>query len=68
MPCLIGFVNRTQQIDDLETAPVGENRLLISVAAAGAAAIVDRQHDIAVCGQELAIEAERVLVLRFGPP
>ena len=43
------------------------DRLLPRVAAAGAAAIVDRQHDVAVGGEELAIERERVLILSVRP-
>ena len=57
------FVNRTKQIHDFEVAPVGVDGLLIRIATTRAASVVDRQHDIAVRRQQLAIEAERVLVL-----
>ena len=57
------FIHRAEQIDDFEIAPVAVDRLLERVAAARAAAIVDRQHDVAIGGEELAIERERVLIL-----
>ena len=63
MPCLHRFVDGAEQVDHFEVAPVAVDRLLKRVAAAGAAAIVDREHDVAVGGEELAIERERVLVL-----
>ena len=56
MPCFTASSTAPMQIHDFEIAPVGVNRLLPGIAAAGAAAIVDRQHDVAVRREELAIE------------
>ena len=60
-----GFVNRTEQIHYLEVAPVGVNGFLIRVSTTRAASVIDRQHDVPLRRQQLAIEAERMLVLRI---
>ena len=62
-----GLVHRAEQVHDLLVAPVGVDRLLVGAPAAGAAAVVHREHDVAVGGEELAVEAERVLVLAVRP-
>src|SRR6185369_13215194 len=51
------------QVDDFEVAPVRGDRGLILLAAAGAAAIVHVHDDVAVGGEELPLEVERVGVL-----
>ena len=63
MPCVTASSTRAEQVDDFEVAPVAVDRLLRSVAASGAAAIVDVQHHVAIRREELAIEVERVLIL-----
>ena len=60
------MVHRAEQVDDFLAAPVREDRLLERAAAAVAAAVVHRDDDVAVGGEELALEAERVLVLAVG--
>ena len=62
-PIFCDVVHRAEQVDDFLVAPVGEDRLLVRAAAAVAAAIVHRDDDVAVGGEQLALEAERVLVL-----
>ena len=57
-------IDRGQEVLHFLVPPVGVNRLLVFRAPAGAAAIVHRQDDVAVRRKELALEAERVLVLR----
>ena len=60
---LLDVIHRAQQIDDFLVAPVGEDRLLVGAAAPVAAAVVHGDDDVAVGGEELALEVERVLVL-----
>ena len=60
---LLEGVHRAEQVHHFLVAPVGEDRLLEGVAAAVAAAIVHREHDVAVRGEQLALEVEGVLVL-----
>ena len=62
-PIVYDVVHRAEQIDDLLVAPVGEDRLLVGAAAAVAAAVVDGDDHVAVGREQLALEAERVLVL-----
>ena len=57
------LVDGAEQIHHFLVAPVGEDRLLIRRAAAVRAAIVHRQHGVAIRGEELAIEAEAIAVL-----
>ncbi len=59
-------VHAGQQIDDLEVAPVGVDRLLVLRAAPRAAAIVHLQHGEAVGGEDLADVVEAVVVLPVG--
>src|SRR3546814_9343358 len=42
------FVHRTMQVGHFEIAPVAEDRFLIRIASAGAASIVDGEHDVAI--------------------
>ena len=63
MPMLLDVIHGAEQIDDFLVAPVGEDRLLVGAAAAVAAAVVDGDDDVAVGGEQLALEVERVLVL-----
>ena len=63
MPDATDVVHAGEQIDDFLVAPVGEDRLLVRLAAAVAAAIVHVEHRVAVRGEQLALEAERMLVL-----
>src|SRR3989441_6706264 len=51
------------QVLDFVVAPVGKNRARIFLAAAGTAAIVYCQDCVAVGGEKLALEANRMLVL-----
>ena len=61
------MIHRAEQVDDFLVAPVGEDRLLERAAAAVAAAVVHRDDDVAVGGEELALEVEGVLVLPVRP-
>ena len=61
------LVHGAEEVHDLHVAPVGEDGLLVRAPAARAAAVVDRQDDVAVGGEELAVEAEGVLVLSVRP-
>ena len=66
-PIFSDVVHGAEQIGDFLVAPVGEYRFLIGAAPAVAAAIVDRHDHIAVRGEQLALEVERLFVLAVGP-
>jgi len=57
------MVDRSLQVEHLFIAPVGRDRELVFLAASRTAAVVHGDHNIAVGGEELALEVERVGVL-----
>jgi len=56
-------VLKTAQILDLVMPPVGKNRARVLLTPAGAAAIVHRQHCVAVSRKHLPLDTERMLIL-----
>jgi hypothetical protein len=55
-------IDAREKIGNLFIAPIGEDALAVFLAA-GASPVIDRNHRIAVCGEELPFEAKCVTVL-----
>src|SRR3569623_441670 len=54
------------QVDDFQIAPVGGDGGLILLAATGTAAVIDVHDHVAIGGEKLPLEIERVRVLPVG--
>src|SRR6476620_5493198 len=63
-PARNGRIHGTEEVDDLLVPPVAVDRGAVRLAAAVAAAVVHREHRIAVRGEQLPLEHERMVVLR----
>jgi hypothetical protein len=59
-------IHRAEQVHHFLVAPVREDRLLIGVPSSVAPAVVHGHDNVAVRGEELALEVERMFVLTVG--
>lgn len=63
---LQNLIDSGLQILDFVMTPVGKDRARMFLAAARTAAIVHRQHGVAIRGEDLPLDAERMLILTVG--